>query len=830
MIYYKIRLAFLLVTFSFCLNAQTPEETPTITAEPAIETPAATTELPSEEITPVTTDAPSTETSTEASTEAPAEISTETNAPEATEPVLTEAPVEQTVGDSAIVTEEKTKTSGGAFSEKAKINAWKKANLFYSTQAYAEAIPYYEKLMKADSTNKMLLSNLGDCYRLTNNTNGQLLCYGGLVRQGTAQPIQELYYGQALVESGQPELAKPYFEAYSADSRGQNLLASYNKTKTYSKNADAYSVTPVSFNSPQNDMCAVLFHDAVVFASTRSKTSWINKKQGWTQGGYMNVYATEKDENGKDMTPTIFMGDLNSKFNDGPICFTRDFNYVYFTRNNASKEEKSKDGTYKLKILEATMDANGFSMVKPLPFNNNDYNYAHPSISFDGYVLYFSSDMEGGKGGMDIYMSKKDSSGSWGAPINLGDKINTAGNEVFPFVSSDGILYFSSNGLDGLGGLDIYQTKLALDMPTRVYNMGEPINSNKDDFGMFLMEDNKYGYISSNRKEGGMDDDIYQLQILRDIKKGKEVKIITKDKETGEPIANAKLVINGDTVLTNDLGEYDTAVEEDTDYKLAALKDDYFKVEDEMSGKSSLEESFTKELLLEKDPKLFLHGVVTDSKTNAALEGVMIKITDIATNTEIDSYTTTAEGDYFKFLFSNRMGDKLTYLIRVEKEGYLQRTLIFTHTIEKSGEINMNETLNLSLGKVEVGMDLAKMIDMKPIYFDLAKSTIRKDAALELDKIVQVMNEYPNMSIELGSHTDCRSSAASNMKLSADRAKASVDYIINKGVDKSRIVGKGYGESKLLNDCGCEGSVESPCTEEQHAVNRRTEFIITKLK
>jgi outer membrane protein OmpA-like peptidoglycan-associated protein len=167
--------------------------------------------------------------------------------------------------------------------------------------------------------------------------------------------------------------------------------------------------------------------------------------------------------------------------------------------------------------------------------------------------------------------------------------------------------------------------------------------------------------------------------------------------------------------------------------------------------------------------------------------------------------------------------------VRVEKPGYLQRTAVFTHEITKPGEVNMNETVNLSLGKVEVGMDLAKMIDMKPIYFDMGKSTIRKDAAIELDKIVQVMNEYPNMIIELGSHTDCRSSAASNLKLSNARAKASANYIIKKGVNKLRITGKGYGETKLLNNCLCEGSMQSSCSEDEHAKNRRTEFIITKL-
>lgn len=811
----RFKLILLFFTINFCLsvNAQTTPEQTTVTA-----TEAATVSLP-EPTAPVTTETTVPAPPTEA-------------APAATEvqPAATE--VQPAAGElsSEPVVDKPKESKPQSASQKSQVNAWKKGNLFYGQHSYAEAIPYYEKILKSDSTNKMLLSNLGDCYRLTNNTDGQLLCYGGLIRLGSAEPIQELYYGQALVEKGEAEKAKPYFEKYAADSRGQNLASSYTKLASYTKNADAYSVVAVPYNSPQNDLCAVRFHDAVVFASSRSKTAWINKQQGWTQGSYMGIYATEKDENGKDMVPTAFMGDLDSKFNDGPICFTKDFNMVYFTRNNAKKNEVAKDGTYKLKILEATMDENGFSMVSVLPFNNNDYNFAHPSISPDGFTLYFASDMEGGKGGMDIYMCKKDSGGVWGAPVNMGDKVNTAGNEVFPFISSNGLLYFSSNGLDGLGGLDIYETKLVDGQATRVYNMGEPLNSKNDDFGMYLMEDNKYGFITSNRKAGGMDDDIYELQILREVKRGKDVKIVIKDKTSGEVLANSKLVINGDTVKTDDKGEYSMMTEEDKEYQLVALKDDYFKAEDNVSAKSSLDESFTKELLLEKDPKLFLRAIITDAKTKALLEGVTLKVTDIATNTELDVYTTTAEGDYFKFLFSNRIGDKLTYLIRIEKSGYLQRTVIFTHTIEKPGEINMNETLNLSLGKVEVGMDLAKMIDMKPIYFDLGKSVIRKDAAIELDKIVQVMNEYPNMSIELGSHTDCRSGAASNMKLSTARAQASAAYIVKKGINKTRIVGKGYGESKLLNNCGCEGKVQSPCSEEEHQINRRTEFIITKLK
>ncbi|MBL7931211.1 MAG: OmpA family protein [Bacteroidia bacterium] len=826
-----MKLHHLLIVFALFLSSQSLfGQTETNTAVPESTTAPVTEQATVAPATPIETSVSAVPETTSVS--ASPETSSVTATPEtSTMPTSTDTNAATVaIPDSSAKAAEATPESPKKRNAKMEANALKKGNMYYTTQSYAEAIPYFEKLLKADSTDKTTLARLGECYRLTNNTDGQLICYGGLIRMGSAEPIQELYYGQALMEKGEMEKARPYLEKYAADTRGQNLASSAAKLKSYSRNADAYTLSPVSYNSPQNDFCAVRFHDAVVFASTRSKTAWINQSQGWTGGAYLGLYSTEKDETGKDTKPIAFMGDLNSKYNDGPICFSKDFNTVYFTRNNSRKNEVAKDGTYKLKLLEAVMDENGFSMVQPLPFTNNDFNFAHPSISQDGFVIYFASDMEGGKGGMDIYMARKDSSGLWGAPVNLGDKVNTAGNELFPFISAKNVLYFSSNGMDGLGGLDIYEATLKDGMPTKVYNMGEPVNSKNDDFGFWLMEDCRYGFISSNRKAGGMDDDIYELQITRDIKRGKEVKILVKDKTTGEPIANAKLVINGDSAKTDDKGEYLTTAEEEIDYKITALKDDYFKVEDSLSTKSSLDESFTKEMLLEKDPKLFLRGIITDAKTQEVLEGVNINVTDIATNTEVDKYTTTKEGDYFKFLFSNRIGDKLTYLIRIEKPGYLQRTLIFTHTIEKPGEINMNETLNLSLGKIEIGMDLAKMIDMKPIYFDLAKSDIRKDAAIELDKIVQVMNEYPNMSIELGSHTDCRSDASSNLKLSDERAKASVAYIVKKGIDKSRIVGKGYGESKLLNNCACEGKDPSPCTEEEHSVNRRTEFIITKLK
>ncbi|MBK9285553.1 MAG: OmpA family protein [Sphingobacteriaceae bacterium] len=705
----------------------------------------------------------------------------------------------------------------------------KKANKYFSTQAYSQAIPHYEKAYLKDSSNKSILTNLGDCYRLTNNASGQLKCYGGLVRTGNAELIHKLYYGQALMESGRGDEAKTYFEQYTADERGKELASSFEKMKMYTKNMDAYSVESVSYNSTNADFCAVLFNSTVVFASTRNQTKWINKKHAWTNNNYLNLYTTEKSS-GIDLKPKEFMGNLNSKYNDGPVCFSADFNTLYFTRNNYNKKAVSSDGTYKLKIFEATMNVNGLERVTELDFNNNDFNCAHPSISADGNTLYFASDMPGGRGGMDIYKVVKESDTAWSAPVNLGDKVNTPGNEVFPFIASNNLLYFASNGHDGLGGLDIYETKIKDGKAGRIYNMGQPVNSKDDDFGLFLGPDNKVGYISSNRKNGGMDDDIYDLTILREVKRGKEVKFITKDKDSGELLANTLIQFNEDTIRTNESGEFDTTVEEDMLYKLAVDKPDYYKFQDSVSTQTSSEDSFTKELLLEKDPKLALVGIVSDVKTGKPLDGVKMTIKELPSNDAFDTYTTTAEGDYRKAISGKKLGDKISYSVKLEKDKYVTKELIFIYDIKSPGDIKLNESIDMKMGQAMVGMDLAKMIDIKPIFFDLGKFNIRKDAAVELDKVVNTMKEYKNMYIELGSHTDCRGAAKANMSLSDKRAKASAKYIIKQGIESARIKGKGYGESKLLNDCKCEGKVQSKCSEDEHAANRRTEFIITKMK
>lgn len=716
---------------------------------------------------------------------------------------------------------------------KAQNSTLKAANKAFFKKTYTEAIPKYEYLLKKDSTNSIVLTNLGECYRLTNNNKGQLICYRKLIELGKAEETQKLYYGQALMEAGEYEEAKQYMNDVKNDKRGETFLKDLENLQQFYKNTDAYKLDTVSFNSNYDDFCAIPFEEnKIVYTSTKTHSSWITRRHGWTGNNYCQMYITTKESNGEYKKPAVFLKEVSTKFNDGPFCATKDGKTVFFNRNTVKRKDKSLDQAQKLKIFQATLVNGKVDALLDLKFNSKEYNCAHPAISDDGNTLYFSSDMGGGQGGMDIWYCTKDSGGVWSTPINLGETINTKGNELFPSITKDNVLYFSSNGRGGLGALDIYEVKIKNGKIGRVYNMGAPINSPHDDFAYNLSSDGKTGYLSSNRKTGGMNDDIYTVDVLKKVPRGRTVNFIVKDKTTQEVIPLANLKLNTDSFITNEKGEVKAIIEDDTNYLLFASKEQYINLKDSIASNSIPDENeYTKVIELDKTLNISFLAGIYDARTGIGIGDVKITMKDLTIDsTDFELARTENNGEYRKPIFGKKVGDKLAYLITIEKEGYVTKKLNFIYDIKKEGEIQLNELLALTIGKVEVGADLGKMIDIKPIYFDLGKSIIRKDAAIELDKVVDIMTKYPAIVVELGAHTDCRGNATANLKLSAERARASALYIIKQGISKNRISGKGYGESKLLNSCGCEGKKTSKCSEAEHQKNRRTEFIITKVK
>lgn len=476
-----------------------------------------------------------------------------------------------------------------------------------------------------------------------------------------------------------------------------------------------------------------------------------------------------------------------------------------------------------------------------LHIKNNDINTkfweTHCTVTRDGLQMYFVSERPGGFGGRDIYRIVKLPNGKWSEPINLGPGINTPYDEDSPFIAVDNkTLYFSSNGKTSMGGFDIFMTiRDENDVWSTPLNLGFPINSTGDDVFYTTTADGLRGYLSSYRKGGKGEKDIYEIE--NDYLGIKSISLLRGEfrMTDGSPVGDDVIALltcdncNNEDAVDVDLriksGSFFSALDRCKDYTLKLYSD---------SGQRLLEtHKFTtlcndQNETIEKIvyiPNYTLAGTVADDKTLEWIEGAHITMNETGSDEMIAEFNSDSLGAFVSnYLENKKLGDEISLEFHISKKDYLTQTFKFDTVLGKFGHIQLDYLLT----KDEAGIDLAKVLHLNPIYFDLDKSNIRPDAAIELDKIVVIMNENPDMKIELGSHTDCRASFSYNMKLSDRRAKSSAKYIRARITNPERIYGKGYGESKLVNDCGCEGDVVSDCSEEEHQLNRRTEFVIVK--
>ena len=707
---------------------------------------------------------------------------------------------------------------------------FEKANNHYNNYSYTKVIEKLEGEKKQINTDAQ--RKLADSYKITGNFAAADSVYS-IIMQASDKTPQDIYaYAQILKMNAKYAEAQKQMDAYSALNAADSRTKLFNQNKTYTidllKDKGQFEVKNLAVNSTEQDFGVTYFKNEIVYTSSKHDINAAYRRWNGNNLPFLDLYSGKLEENG-EITNSKKMSSLNKKYHEGPASYNKTGNIIIYTQDNY--QSKSSDGIRKLELMESTFKDGEWSEKIPFALNNKEYSVGHPSLSADGNTLYFASDMPGGIGGVDIYRVIRNADGTWGKAENLGEKINTEGNEMFPFVHESGMFFFSSDGRPGLGGLDVFVSQLKNNQFAKVINLGTPVNGSKDDFSFVLNESKTKGYFASNREGGKGDDDIYSFNLLKQFQFGKTIKGVALDK-AGEILANVKVELvdnNGkliSTVVTDKNGAYSFDVENAGAYKLSGQKESY------VSGKNNVSISEEQEfaeanVILEKDPGLSLVAIITDGVTKKALDGAKVTILENG-NQPFDNFTTKADQGYRKTLPNNKVGDKLNYKIKIEKSGYLTKEVDFNYLISKTGDINVHEALDITLSKLEVGADLAKMIDIKPIYFDLGKYTIRKDAAVELDKIVKIMNEYPNMEVELGSHTDCRATTVFNEKLSGNRANASAEYIKKSITRPERISGKGYGESKLKNGCACEGAVKSTCSEEEHQQNRRTEFIILK--
>jgi outer membrane protein OmpA-like peptidoglycan-associated protein len=722
-----------------------------------------------------------------------------------------------------------------------------KADNYFAKLAYSYASTIYEELLGSEVESPEMLGKLAICYYNLNKMDLAEVSFAKMIQTPAVTKEHIFLYAHALKQNGKYDESDSWMNKFNdlsaSDKRAISFISNPSYLDQIEKQGAHFTISNLASNSPVADFGGYpgTIAGTAFFVSSRKKSIPIQNEWSWDSKRFLDLYSASIDQNKDFQSIEPITKKVNTRFHEGPLCFTNDGKTVYFTRNNISKVSAKKDqkGIQNLKLYCADISADGkWINERELPFNSKDYSVGHPTLSADGKTLYFVSDMPGGYGGADLYSVNIKPDGSFDFPKNLGGQFNTEGHEMFPWMNNEGYLFFSSNGHIGLGGLDIFVM-----IPNKngefdkLMNVGMPVNGQNDDFAFTMNSDNLTGYFSSNRSEGKGGDDIYSYTLIKPFKINFTLSGTVTDNNTSEILPGALIELkdkDGNIIaFTNadDKGNYFFELEPEMEYQIAVSKDDYFDNSGMIStlNKDESASEMYLDLALEKDPGLTLHCLITDQKSGLPLDQVYLTITDEITGNKFLEVVTETSGDALKAIFDKKIGDDVKYTIEISREGYLSKTVNYIAKIEKPGVIEVQEAIDLSMTKMDVGMDLSKLIDIKPIYFDLGKYAIRPDAALELDKIVKIMNEYPSMVVELGSHTDCRGSIASNATLSDNRAKASASYIQARITNPERIYGKGYGESKLITNCPCEGTVKSTCPESEHQKNRRTEFLIIKM-
>ena len=630
-------------------------------------------------------------------------------------------------------------------------NSTKKADKLFDRLEYVKAAEEYLKLTEKSSDN-YIIGKLADSYYNIFNT-----------REA------EKWYSKIINDDPNADIIFRYSEMLKANGKYKESniwMSKFSKMKPYDTRAIAFRNTPnyidkiikkgkrfnlknlKDVNTVSSDFGAFRYNNNLYLTSGRKQKGVQNKK-------YNNYTSEEEyvlDVFKYDVINDVYLNEtpldaINSKYHEGIIAFSPTGDTMYFAKetyysksyykdsivkNDSTRKQVSVINLYRATRCtkkEITWKDNGncnFNKgwnVTELTFNSAYFSMKNPAMSCDGKTLYFSSDMPGGFGNYDIYKSEVKEDGSLGKPVNLGQKINTEEQEVFPHMCCDNTLYFSSNGHLGLGGLDVFYSKNIDEKWSNVRNVGIPVNSNSDDFAFKMGIDCTNGFVSSNRPGGVGSDDIYAVK------------------------------------------------------KIKPLCD------------------------------ILLESIVIDAKTNTPIDSALTSVSD---NTGIinNSKETNNEG-IVEYIFECE--DEIQLM--VSKYGYESKML----------DIKLLDVdpplLKIKLEPIEELIVEEKII-LNPIYFDFDMFNITNQAAFELDKLVAIMKKYPEMVISAESHTDSRGPSSYNKLLSDKRAKSTAQYVVSKGISEERISGIGKGEEDPEIDC------ESGCSKDDHAKNRRSEFII----
>ncbi len=680
---------------------------------------------------------------------------------------------------------------------------------------YPQMASIYEDLVAKGSAQPNDMRKLALAYRKMGQPLKAEAIYLKLMGTGSQTPDDVFAYAEQLRANGKYPEALEWYGTYATlrpeDDRVRGYLDNPRIFERLLRDSASATIRTLPINSPQADLAPSIMEELLLFASARGEGSGGNRMYVWDEQPFLNLYtALWKGETAEEAL--VMRKDVNSRYHDGVGTFDSVANRLYFTRNNYyyGTLEKNTKGELNLAIFHSDVVTGEFGQPEwgnlvPFEHNDPDANYGHPCISPDGRKLFFASDRAGGSGGTDIWYCEN-LGNQWGAPINMGPTVNTSGDELFPFLHRDSTLYFVSTGHPGLGGYDIFYSRLAKAGPGKVFNLGYPMNTRFNDHGLIFFNDTT-GFFASDRPGGQGSDDIYGCTI-----RPPTVYLagIVIDKETKIPIEGASIQLKDadgrfmDRVKVEALpgGKFKVETPYQDKYVLVVNRNGYFQ---QVVNVSTNEDDLENIVVEMQKYDYAAEGIVSNGDTGAPLEGVKVELLDAQGNL-IESVLTDASG---KYAFA--LKPESDYRLKVEKEGFFKQSA----RISTKGKPNGVITNDFKLFPLEVD----QVVRLENIFYDYNKSNIRPDAALELDKLVATLQDNPTVKIELSSHTDCRGKDAYNLTLSQKRAKSAVDYIISKGVPKDRITSKGYGESQPSEPCACD-----QCSEDQHQRNRRTEF------
>lgn len=601
-------------------------------------------------------------------------------------------------------------------------NQTRAADKLFDRYEYVKAVDAYKVLVENGITDVHIFKRLGESYYFMNNSvEAENWFEKALQLNKDADSYYK--YAQVLKSNGKYDLSDAQMKLFVSmvpnDPRAKEFSNNSNYLSKISNKAKVFDINKIDINSENSDFGAIQYNDVVYFTSSRNQN---RKIYGWNNEPFLDLYQSNYNKKDGIYSPPKPISELNSIYHEGPLTMTEDGKTIYFSSESFNEKLFDNDKVRKIKfgqvnLYKATDNDGKWTNITPLPFNSKSYSVSNPSISKNGEILYFASNMPGTLGGLDIWKVSVKADGSFGNPENLGANVNSSQDESFPFIADDNVLYFSSKGLGGLGGFDIYSVDL--NKNESAVNIGKPVNSEKDDFAFTFNKKNKVGYISSNRD--GKDHIYASIPVIENGK----ILTIVRNSVTGDLITNARVV-------------------------------------------------------------------VLDNEKNI-----------------LDKQLSNDEG---KAIYSAK-NDK-TYKVEINKDGFVSKS--FSVLVSNGDE----STVDAKLDPINVIVTDSEFI-FNPIYFKFDSSEITPLGAAELDKLVYIMSQNDQLQILVKSHTDSRGNDNYNLVLSESRANATVQYIISKGISAEKISGKGFGESELKVNCEI-------CTQEEHALNRRSEFIIIK--